>query len=66
MNTQELKQAPRSYFEAWGSVMGSCGHRHRTPEAAQRCIEATARAIRRSPYCGAGAYCDRKVQEVAR
>ena len=54
----------KAYFIAYGKVMGSCGHRHRTEATAQRCIESTARAIARSPYYGPGAYCDRRVLKI--
>ena len=29
------------------NVMGDCGHRHRSPEAAQACIDAVDRAFKR-------------------
>lgn len=35
------------YYEASGSVCGSCGHKHRTIEAAQRCADNHGAAIRR-------------------
>jgi len=41
------------------NVTGECGHRHRTPEAAQRCIDKLDRAIKRGH--GPNAYCDRAV-----
>jgi len=48
------------------NVTGDCDHDHRTPEAAQACIEATDRAIKRGH--GPNAYCDRIVmmQEIRR
>ena len=52
-----------SYYEGYGAVMTECGHRHRTPEAAQRCIDRTQRGISRRPGSG-GAYCDRYVRLV--
>lgn len=45
------------------NVTGECAHRHRTPEAAQRCIEDLDRSIKRGN--GQHAYCDRVVIEVA-
>lgn len=42
-----------------GNVTGDCPHLHRTPQAAQACIEATDRAIKRGH--GPNAYCDRIV-----
>jgi len=41
------------------SVTGECPHRHRTPEAARRCIEEMDAAIKRGH--GRDAYCDRIV-----
>lgn len=41
------------------NVTGECGHKHRTPEAAERCITALDRAIKRGH--GPNAYCDRVV-----
>jgi hypothetical protein len=41
------------------NVTGNCPHEHRTPEAAQRCIDALDRAIKRGH--GPNAYCDRIV-----
>lgn len=41
------------------NVTGQCPHRHRTPEAAERCIERLDRAIKRGH--GRNAYCDRIV-----
>lgn len=42
-----------------GNVTGDCPHRHRTPEAAQRCIDAADRAIKAGH--GPAAYSDRVV-----
>jgi hypothetical protein len=41
------------------NVTGECPHRHRTPQAAQRCIDELDRSIKNGH--GAGAYCDRVV-----
>lgn len=41
------------------NVTGECPHRHRTPEAAERCIEQMDRAIKAGH--GPNAYCDRQV-----
>lgn len=41
------------------NVTGECPHEHRTPEAAQRCIDDVDRSIKRGN--GPGAYCDRVV-----
>lgn len=41
------------------NVTGECKHRHKTPEAAQRCIDALDRSIKRGH--GEAAYCDRVV-----
>lgn len=41
------------------NVTGDCPHRHRTPEAAERCIDDMDRAIKRGH--GPNAYCDRIV-----
>jgi hypothetical protein len=45
------------------NVTGECPHRHRTPEAAQRCVARADRAIKRGH--GTNAYSDRIVIEVA-
>jgi hypothetical protein len=44
-------------FTASGPVRGSCGHAHRSQEAAERCAQNDAAACRRQ---GGGAYSDRK------
>lgn len=44
------------------NVTGDCPHRHRTPEAAQRCIDALDRSIKRGH--GRNAYADRVVVAV--
>jgi len=44
------------------NVTGDCPHLHLTSEAAQRCISATDKAIKRGH--GRNAYCDRIVIEV--
>lgn len=36
------------HWEAVGSVCGSCGHRHRTEDAARKCVEEHDRAIKRA------------------
>lgn len=46
------------------NVTGSCSHRHRTAAAAQACIDATDRSIKRGH--GQYAYCDRVVVAVGR
>lgn len=43
------------------NVMGDCGHLHRTPEAAQDCIDQVQRGLARQ---SSGYYCDREVIEV--
>lgn len=37
----------KDYYIAYGSVRGSCGHKHKTREAAEKCAERDAKAIRR-------------------
>lgn len=44
------------------NVTGECPHHHRTPDAAQKCIDALDRAIKRGH--GRNAYADRVVMEV--
>jgi hypothetical protein len=44
------------------NVTGDCPHRHRSPEAAQRCIDDMDRSIKRGH--GQNAYCDRVVMVV--
>jgi hypothetical protein len=41
------------------NMTGECEHQHRTPEAAQRCIDALDASIKRGH--GQSAYCDRRV-----
>lgn len=41
------------------NVTGECPHRHRTPEAAQKCIDTLDASIKRGH--GSNAYCDRIV-----
>ena len=41
------------------NVTGECGHDHRTPEAARKCIDATDKAVKAGH--GGNAYCDRVV-----
>ena len=48
----------RVTFEAWGPVRGGCGHRHRSPEAAEKCRQKDIRALR---SLGGRAYSDRTV-----
>lgn len=45
-----------------GPVRGTCGHRHRTPQAARRCAERDHRDVQRGH--GPHAYSDRKVVRV--
>ena len=44
------------YYVAYGSVRGSCGHRHRTIGSAQRCIDSDMSGCARQ-----GGYSDRYV-----
>ena len=44
------------------NVVGECSHRHRTPEAAQRCIDSLDRSIKRGH--GRHAYADQVVMAV--
>lgn len=48
-------------YTTWGSVCGSCGHRHRTPEAARRCLARHARGC-----ASQGGYSDRAVYVLDR
>ena len=51
------------YYQAIGSVRGSCGHLHRTIEAAEKCCEKDkARCSRMTGRC----YSDREVYAVDR
>jgi len=36
------------YWEAYGEICGSCGHKHKTKEAAERCAINHHEAIRRT------------------
>lgn len=54
--------APKNGWTCWGSVRGSCGHVHRTYEAALRCCEADHQAVRRT--YGRNHYSDRVVYQV--
>lgn len=51
--------APLPGTSVTSNVTGNCGHRHRSAEAAEACIAATDRAIKR--YYGQNSYCDRVV-----
>lgn len=44
------------------NVRGDCPHRHRTPEAAQRCADADDRSVKKGH--GQHAYSDRRVIRV--
>lgn len=53
-------------YEAYGNVCGSCGHKHKTIEAAWRCAEGHQRGIR-SAYPSeypTRAYSDRHVRRT--
>ena len=54
------------YYEAYGSVRGSCGHQHRTAEAAQDCADRDQRRIaaRNSSGSLTRSYSDRSVYLV--
>ena len=58
------EKSERYYFAASGSVRGQCPHKHRTPEAAERCAEADRRACRSLP--GGQSYSDRIAVAVLR
>jgi hypothetical protein len=47
------------YYFCWGSVRGSCGHKHRTEEGAWRCLRRDAEGCRQQ-----GGYTDRQVYLV--
>ena len=55
----------KTYYEAIGSVRGSCGHKHRTQESAERCCERDQRAVSRLNGSGSltRTYSDRRVVE---
>lgn len=53
----------RTFYIAYGPVRGSCGHLHRTEEAAERCADADQRACRSQ---GRTSYSDRYVMPVSR
>lgn len=63
---REQSDAPseRYYYAACGSVRGRCAHRHRTPDAAERCAERDRRECRALP--GGQSYSDRVVVAVRR
>ncbi len=46
------------FWVAEGAVRGSCGHKHRTAEAAAKCAAADDRAVKRGH--GGNAYSDRR------
>ena len=58
----------KRYYFCTGPVMGGCGMRHRTREAAERHIERESRQIARMPGNSSGSltrsYSDRQVVEV--
>ena len=45
------------HFECRGHVRGWCGHKHRKPEAAEKCIKRDNRGCKKR--CGRNAYSDR-------
>lgn len=49
----------RTVYTTTGPVRGSCGHRHRTPEAARACLDADIRDCKR-----AGGYSDRVLRAI--
>ena len=51
----------KTTYHAIGSVRGSCGHTHLTPESAARCAQRDSRACHR---LGGGAYSDRGVERI--
>ena len=59
----------KGHYICKGEVMGSCGVRHRTLEAAERHIEQESRQIARMPGNAPGSltrsYCDRQVVMVS-
>jgi hypothetical protein len=50
----------KTYYTTTGSVRGSCGHKHRSIEAAEACLEQDRRDCR---SLGGGAYSDRVIVE---
>jgi len=46
-------------WTTWGPVRGSCGHRHRSEDAAARCLERD-----RAGCSGQGGYSDREIRVV--
>ncbi len=54
---------PRIWYSAVGSVCGSCGHKHRSAAAAQKCADRHHAAIRRvyPSTFPTRAYSDRRV-----
>lgn len=57
----DLRRVRFDRYEAFGSVRGSCGHVHRTAEAAQACADRDRRACR---ALGGGANSDRAVRAI--
>lgn len=55
-------QIETSHYTTTGSVRGTCGHRHRTYETAERCAVQDQRDCRAIP--GGHSYSDRSVVEV--
>lgn len=49
----------KTIYTTYGSVRGCCGHRHRTPEAAQACIDRDQRGC-----ASQGGYSDRSIATV--
>jgi hypothetical protein len=54
------------YWDAYGSVRGSCGHRHQSEATARSCAERDARAIAATNSSGSltRAYSDRSPRYV--
>lgn len=50
-----------TYYTTEGPIRGSCGHRHRSREAAERCLDEDRKGCRSQ-----GGYSDRSVKRVVR
>lgn len=56
-----MTQRTIHHYEAIGNVRGPCGHKHQTPDAAERCAEKDRRACKR---LSANSYSDRRPAAV--
>ena len=55
-----METTTKTSYTTWGSVCGSCGHQHRTIDAAVKC-----RMRHSAGCCSQGGYSDRDIYSLA-